>query len=244
MIVVTDNGPEVKEAFDRLLKRMNIPQIRITPYNHHANGVVERGHFVIREALIKTCKDKITDWPNRLPEIVFADRVTVSRTTGFSPFQLLHATDPILPLDIAEATFLVEEFRSGIDTTELLQLRARQIAKHPEDVARAAETLRKARFASKEQFEKRFLNRLARDSYLPGELVIVRNTAIEMSHDRKHKPRYLGPYEVASKTPKGNYRLKELDGTLLQYKYAAFRVLPYITRNHSFMRTHGDDEIC
>jgi len=147
-------------------------------------------------------------------------------------------------LDIAEATFLVEEFRSGIDTTELLQLRARQIAKHPEDVARAAETLRKARFASKEQFEKRFLNRLARDSYLPGELVIVRNTAIEMSHDRKHKPRYLGPYEVASKTPKGNYRLKELDGTLLQYKYAAFRVLPYITRNHSFMRTHGDDEIC
>ena len=39
--VVTDNGPEVKEAFNRLLKRMNIPQIRITPYNHHANGVVE-----------------------------------------------------------------------------------------------------------------------------------------------------------------------------------------------------------
>jgi len=39
--VVTDNGPEVKEAFDRLLKQMNIPQIWITPYNHHANGVVE-----------------------------------------------------------------------------------------------------------------------------------------------------------------------------------------------------------
>ena len=39
--VVTDNGPEVKEAFERLLKRINIPQIKITPYNHHANGVVE-----------------------------------------------------------------------------------------------------------------------------------------------------------------------------------------------------------
>ena len=39
--VVTDNGPEVKEAFDALLKRLNISQIQITPYNHHANGVVE-----------------------------------------------------------------------------------------------------------------------------------------------------------------------------------------------------------
>ena len=39
--VITDNGPEVQDAFDKLLKRLNIPQIRITPYNHHANGVVE-----------------------------------------------------------------------------------------------------------------------------------------------------------------------------------------------------------
>ena len=42
--------------------RMNIPQI-ITPYNYHANEVVECGHFVICKALIKTCKDKITEWP-------------------------------------------------------------------------------------------------------------------------------------------------------------------------------------
>jgi hypothetical protein len=39
--VITDNGPEVQDAFDKLLKRLGIPQIRITPYNHHANGVVE-----------------------------------------------------------------------------------------------------------------------------------------------------------------------------------------------------------
>jgi len=39
--VVTDNESEVKEAFNKLLKRLGIPQVRITPYNHHANGVVE-----------------------------------------------------------------------------------------------------------------------------------------------------------------------------------------------------------
>jgi len=238
VIAVTDNGPEVKEAFEKLLKRLGIPQIKITPYNHHANGVVERGHFIIREALLKTCKDKITDWPHRLPEIIFADRVTTNRSTGFSPYQLLHATDPLLPLDLAEVTFLVEDFRAGISTSELLQLRAQQLAKHPKDLERAAETLRKARFASKQQFEQRFIKRLVRTQYNPKELVVVRNTAIEMSHDRKHKPRYLGPYEVAGRTPKGNYLLNELDGTRLQYKYAAYWILPYISRHHWFMKDH------
>jgi hypothetical protein len=188
--------------------------------------------------LLKTCKSKLSEWPQRLPEIVFADRVTVSRVTGFSPYQLLHATDPLLPLDIAEATFLVEEFRSGLSTSDLLALRARQIAKHPEDVARAAETLRKARFASKKQFEQRFIKRLSRETYEPGELVILRNTPVELSHDRKSEPRYLGPYEVAKRTTKGNYKLKELDGTLLRSTYAAFRILPYISRHHSFMKNN------
>jgi hypothetical protein len=57
-------------------------------------------------------------------------------------------------LDLVEATFLVEEFKSGMSTESLLAARARQLAKHPEDVERAAEVLKKARFASKEHFEK------------------------------------------------------------------------------------------
>ena len=101
--------------------------------------------------------------------------------------------------------------------------------------------LDKARFASKQQFEQRFHKRLSQKSYQPRDLVLVHNTAIEMSHDRKHKPQYLGPYEVFEKTIKGNYKLKELDGTELQYKYVAFRILPYITRNHAFMHTHEED---
>ena len=52
--VVTDNGSEVKGAFAELLQRVNIPQVRISPYNKQANGVVERGHFIIREAIMKS----------------------------------------------------------------------------------------------------------------------------------------------------------------------------------------------
>ena len=57
---------------------------------------------------------------------------------------------------LAEATFLVEGFEPGISTSELLALHIRQLSKHPEDVARAAQVLQKARFASKLQFEQQF----------------------------------------------------------------------------------------
>jgi len=240
--VVTDNGPEVQDAFDKLLKRLGIPQIRITPYNHHANGVVERGHYILRESIIKACKSKINDWPDKVQEAVFADRVTISRVTGFSPYQLLHATDPLLPLDLVEATFLVENLHAGMTTTELLVWRMRQLNKHPADVARAAKILKKARFASKAQFEKRFLKRLTRREYHKGELVLLRNSAIEESLDRKTKDRYLGPYEIFERTSKTSYVLRELDGTRLRTRIGATRLLPYITRNHPFMTDHLMEE--
>jgi len=69
-------------------------------------------------------------------------------------------------------------------------------------------------------------------------LVLVRNTKIELSHNSKHQPRYIGPYEVIRRTQGGNYKLTELDGTVMHYSYAAFRILLYITRNHEFMWNH------
>ncbi len=153
---------------------------------------------------------------------------------------MLHATDPLLPMDLAEATFLVENIRAGISTTELLALRMRQLHKHPEDLARAAKILKKVRFASKTQFEQRFSKRMSRDEYKSGELVLVRNSAIELSHNRKHQPRYLGPYEIDQKASPKSYALKDLDGTPFRQRIATFRLLPYISRRHQFMRNPED----
>jgi transposase InsO family protein len=163
---VTDNGPEVKGAFEILLRRMKIPQVHISPYNKHANGVVERGHFILREAIVKSCErdtnGHIKNWHKHIELAAFADRVTVSSVTGYSPYYLLHGTHPILPFDLSEMTFLVDGFKPDMTTEELLTLRKRQLRQHPDDISKAAEALKKARFASKEQFEKRYKRRLSR----------------------------------------------------------------------------------
>ena len=231
--VVTDNGAEVQEAFAELVRRYGIPHVRISPYNSKANGVVERGHFIIRESIMKACQENPKQWPNHVRHAFFADKITINRSTGTSPFYLLHGVHPVLPFDLLEATALVEGFSSGMSRTDLLTLRMRQLEKRQEDLDKAAELLTQNRFRSKEQFEKKFRRRLFTDNHKEGALVLVRNTTVEKSMNRKSKPRYLGPFEVVRRTLGGSYVLKELDGSIWSQKVAAFRILPYILRDQA-----------
>ena len=59
----------------------------------------------------------------------------------------------------------------------------------------------------------------------PGDLVLMRNTAIEDHLNRKLKPRWLGPLIVIKQSVGGSYLLAEMDGTMLK-----FRVIPYFAR--------------
>jgi hypothetical protein len=138
---------------------------------------------------------------------------------------------PILPFDLADATFLVEGYTSGMSTVDLLVARMRQLERRKEDLASAAKALKKARFKSKEEFEWKYRRRLKRDHYKPGDLVLLRNSSEEMKMNRKTKPRYIGPYEVVRRTTGGSYVLQELDGTTLVEGAAAFRLLPYVSRH-------------
>lgn len=230
--IVTDNGPSLMGEFGRIVLKFNVRHIKISPYNSQANGVVERGHYNLREAIVKMCQGRIKEWPNMLSAAVYADRITTRRATGYSPFYLLHGTHPLLPCDLAEATFMVKDFVPGMSKVDLLASRIRQLIKLPEDVARAASILKKSRFRSKEGFEKKFERRMVQSEYQPGSLVLLRNNSVEdsVSIERKVVNRYMGPYEVVRKTRGGSYALAEMDGTPLRSSVAAFRLIPYIKR--------------
>ena len=182
---------------------------------------------------MRICKGNPAAWPRYLQAAIFADRITTRRATGYSPFYLMHGTHPLLPCDLADATFLAPEFRSGMTDEELLIARIKQLAKMPQDLLRAQKTLARSRFKSKEAYERKFARRLNKTTFRPGELVLIRDVAPEkgVSLKRKTQNQYMGPYEVERETQGGSYLLKELNGVPLDRAIAAYRLIPYVKRH-------------
>jgi hypothetical protein len=232
--LVTDNGAACVLAADILRERYGINHIKISGYNSQANGIIESKHFNVREAIMKTCEGQESKWRQVLPEVAWAERVTIRKATGYSPYYLAHGTHPLLPFDITEATYLSPRQDLGMTTESLIALRAQQLAKRPEDLAQMRNQVTKSRQDYLRQFEKRHQSHIIDFDFQPGSLVLLRNTRIEESLNRKTKPRYLGPMVVIRKTKGTSYEVTELDGTQSILRVAGFRVIPYFPRTQTF----------
>ncbi len=75
--IVTDNGAPFVKALTYLEKRYHIKHIRISGYNSKANGIVERSHFDVRQALFKAADGESSKWSSVAYSVFWADRVTV-----------------------------------------------------------------------------------------------------------------------------------------------------------------------
>ena len=151
---------------------------------------------------------------------------------GCSPFYAATGAHPLLPFDIIEANYLLPPPGSLLETTDLIARRAVSLQKRPDDLARLRARVHGARNRAAIRFEKEHSATIQNFDFRAGDLVLVRNTAIEKALNRKMRPRYLGPLVVVARNKGGAYILCELDGTLLHSPTAAFRVVPYFARNH------------
>jgi hypothetical protein len=246
--IVTDNGPSFIQALEFLAERHGIRHIRISPYNLQTNGIVERWHFDVREAIMKSCDGEEAHWPHTAHSVFWAKRVTIQRSTGLSPYFMAHGIELLFPFDLTEATFLVPiPDTHRISTSALLAFRARQLQKRIEDLESITERVLKSRFASVKKFEAVFKNWIKDYNFQPGSLVLVRNSWIEKELNRKMKPRYTGPMVVLHRTTGGSYMLAELDGVVSNLRFATFRLVPYHARTNftipQYFTESDDDEL-
>ena len=231
--LITDNGPAYIAALDLLADRYGIRHIRISGHNSRANGIIESKHFDVREAIMKTCKGVESKWCQVLSLVFWAERVTVRKSTGYSPYYMVHGVHPLLPFDILKATYLAPTQDFGISTEELVSIRACQLAKRPKDIAKMREMVTQSRIKNLEHFEKDHASRIIDFDFKPGSLVLVRNSRIKEALNRKTKPRYVGPMVVVYKTKGSSYVVAELDGAKSELHVAGFRLIPYFPRNRS-----------
>ncbi|KAK4696585.1 hypothetical protein P7C70_g8352, partial [Phenoliferia sp. Uapishka_3] len=162
--------------------------------------------------------------------VLFADRISVRRTTGMTPFAMVYGTEAVLPIDRGEETWLVSDWRDeNYSRSDLLKARFDQLGRESEALIEATERLRKARLASVLHHDRVNAHRL-RKPLQPGALILVHTAILDNLKGQKFLPRWTGPYRVRERLTKGSYLLEELDGTPLKKVYAARRVRLYYPR--------------
>ena len=221
------------KALEYLSSKYHVNHIRISGYNSRANGVVESPHHPIRDLLYKAADGDAAKWATKLHSVLWADRATVRRRMGCSPYFAVTGTHPVLPLDIVEATYLAPAPESVLTTTELVARRAVALQKREDQVARLRSAVYATRVADVLRLEEQHRATVKDYDCKPNTLVLVRNTAIEKSLNRKMRARYLGPVVIVSRNRGGAYIVAELDGSVFDRLIAAFRVIPYFARTET-----------
>jgi Integrase zinc binding domain len=228
--IVTDNAPQFIAALKWLNAKYGIIGIKISPYNSQANGPVERGHWDMRQSLYKATGGDPKKWYWFFPQVLWADRITIRRGLGCSPYFAVCGAHPITPLDIEEATWLVEYPGEILSEADLIGLRARALAKHSYHVEEMRERVDEEKRKAVRRYEEIHKHTIKDYDFKPGDLVLIRNTRVEKSLDTKMATRYMGPMVVVRRTKGGSYLVCEMTGAMYHGKVGQFRVVPFEQR--------------
>jgi transposase InsO family protein len=184
---VMDNGPENQDITKSLLEHYNIKNINISAYHPQSNGLVERGHGPVVNALAKYSAEKKAQWNLVLPLALWADRVTVRRSTGYSAFHLVYGRDCLLPVDFTVISWSLVDWNAVQETEDLLKARMRQLDERELAEARAAAELERSRRVNKDYFDQNKRLRPSNHQLSLGDLVLLFNSTKENSRERKGK---------------------------------------------------------
>ncbi|MBW0506274.1 hypothetical protein O181_045989 [Austropuccinia psidii MF-1] len=109
--VTLDGGAEFGKELQAAVKRAGSIIKITTPYSSESQGMIERRHKQLKDALVSMCGKNGSKWKEYLPILTLADRISTKRTTGYSPFELQFGQQAVFPIDIETNTYLAIEWK-------------------------------------------------------------------------------------------------------------------------------------
>ncbi|EPZ30889.1 Ribonuclease H-like domain-containing protein [Rozella allomycis CSF55] len=126
-IITADRGELNSETVVKLAEKYGIKIIFTTPFHPQSDGVVEKGHQSFIKGLTHWLGEKNKgNGPEYLMFAIWADNITIKKSTGFSP---LFGRDAYLPIEFEYLTWNVDDWNYPISIEVLIANRIEQLCK-------------------------------------------------------------------------------------------------------------------
>ena len=121
--------------------------------------MVEWYHYNVREAIVKSTLGGEIHWSATAHSVFWAEHITILKSTGLSPYFMVHGVKPLFPFDLSEAMFLVPvPDTDNITTPILVAWQACQLQNHQEDIDTIHKQVLLSQFALLRHFKQQFKN--------------------------------------------------------------------------------------
>ena len=226
--LIIDGGSENKEAVAELTRKYGIKRVVVSAYHPQANGMMERGHKPIIDALSKMSDGGSTNWVRNLPTVLWANQSTLRTLTGLTPYYISCGNEPVLPIELEIPTWRILPCDNVHTTSDLLAMCTRQLQCRDKDLEEAVLHLQRIQLEGKERHNKKHG---IREELNMGSIVLLHDTRREKDMLQKLAFKWLGPYRIYNAVEgKGTYMLEELDGSHLAGTFAGDRLKKFHPR--------------
>lgn len=198
-ILQTDNGTEfINDVLGALKHLSKIDSRTIAPYNHRAQGIVERANQTIAQMIHKEIQGLTSLWDDFLPKTQYSYNTRVLGLHGSSPYSLLFARQANDFIDYRQKDL---EPESSKDREQRLLFLNRIV------FPTVLEKVKGTNVKRNEQFMKS--HKMLTKEFPGGSYVMIRDEL----RKAKSEAKYEGPFLVVRRQASGNYLLKAVDGT-------------------------------
>lgn len=193
----SDRGSQfTSDLLQEMAQQLGIRKTETPAYNPKSNPV-ERIHRDLERALTALVEQSPRHWEDRLPQVLFAMRTAVSRTTGFAPYQLLFGRDPSTTLELLFGAPLPEGHTTMDPDDWGVVLRNRIMSAHAwarKNIAKAIDRQRRAYHKDKKAFS-------------AGQRVWLFTPRVRPGQSKKLATYWTGPWTIHSRVNEVMYRL-------------------------------------
>lgn len=203
--IITDRGANFTSGLvQEYVKRIGTNHKLTSAFHPRTNSKVERYNGVIKQMLRKYVNGAIHKWDKFVNAALWASRIRVHSTTGFSPFYLVYGREPKLPGDVLQP-YATQDIGDAQNLADLTQPGIQLLAKHRTE---AEVRLRAVGERDKQTWD----SKIKQVQFESGDLVML-------THEGKFglEPRFKGPYIVKQSFPEyGTYQLETVTGETIK----------------------------